>query len=250
MYPIKNNNLRLPVILLLVASFFVFNTQALNAQTTLGVTGLLNSPNAVMSKEGTVKIGGNFLNTNMTPDTWDYNTFNFFLNVTLFPFFEAALNNTAFDLWDQGRFSNVDRSVSLKLRVLKERRFMPAIAIGSNDLLTSNTGSYFSPHGGNKYFGTHYVALSKHLTLNGHTLGLHTAYNILSSKHQKINSPISGGISFRPSFFNKLNLIAEYDTIDFNLGGNIIVFNYLYLQLFIQDFKYISFGAHAQIPLL
>lgn len=86
MYLQNNNILRLPVILLLVASFFITNREGLSAQNTMGITGLLNSPNAVMSKEGTVKIGGNFLNTNMTPDTWDYNTFNYFLNVTLFHF--------------------------------------------------------------------------------------------------------------------------------------------------------------------
>jgi len=250
MHSLKNINLRLPVILLLVASFFVIGKESLRAQSTLGVTGLLNSPNAVMSKEGTVKIGGNFLNTNMTPNTWDYNTFNFFLNVTLFSFFEAALTNTAFDLYDEGRFSNVDRSVSLKLRFLKESKYFPAIAIGSNDVLTSNTNSYFSPDRGNKYFGTHYVAISKHFNIKGHTLGLHSAYNILSSEHQTINFPISGGISFSPSFYNKLNLIAEYDTRNFNLGGNALVFKYLFLQVFIQDFKYLSFGAHAQIPLL
>lgn len=250
MNSLVNNKLRLPVILLLVASFFITSHDLLRAQSTLGVTGLLNSPNAVMTKEGTVKIGGNFLNTNMTPDTWDYNTFNFFLNVTLFSFFEAALTNTAFDLWNQGKFTNVDRSVSLKFRLLKERKYFPAIAIGSNDVLTSNTNNYFSPDGGNKYFGTHYLALSKHFNIYGYKLGLHGAYNILSSKHQNINSPISGGISFSPAFFNKMNLIAEYDTRDFNIGGNILIFKYLYLQLFFQDLKYLSFGAHAQIPLL
>lgn len=250
MHSLKNNRLRLPVILLLVASIFILMSHPLAAQSTLGVTGLLNSPNAVMTEEGTVKIGGNFLNTNMTPDTWDYNTFNFFLNVTLFSFFEAAITNTAFDLWDEGRFSNVDRSVSVKFRLLKERKYVPAIVIGSNDVLTSNTKNYLSPDRGNKYFGTHYFALSKHFNISGHTLGLHSAYNILSSKHQEINSPISGGITFSPAFFNKINLIAEYDTRDFNLGSNVLVFKYLYLQIFIQDFKYLSFGAHAQIPLL
>lgn len=250
MYLQNNNILRLPVILLLVASFFITNREGLSAQNTMGITGLLNSPNAVMSKEGTVKIGGNFLNTNMTPDTWDYNTFNYFLNVTLFPFFEIALNNTAFDLYDEGKFTNIDRSISVKFRLLKEKKYLPAIVIGSNDVLTTSDMTKLFAIAGNKYFGTHYFALSKHLNLNGNILGLHSTYNILSSKHQKINFPISGGISFSPAFFNKINLIAEYDTRNFNLGGNILLFKYLYLQLFVQDFKYLSFGGHVQIPLL
>ncbi len=216
----------------------------------MGVTGLLNSPNAVMSNEGTVKIGGNFLNPNMTPDTWYYNTFNYFLNVTFFSFFEIAINNTAFDLWDQGKFSNVDRSISVKIRVLKERDFWPAIVIGSNDVLTTSDMTKLFVPAGNKYFGTHYIALSKHFSLNGNKLGFHSAYNILSSQHQKINFPISGGVSFSPAFYNKVSLIAEYDTRNFNLGGNILIFKHLYLQIFVQDFKHLSFGGHVQIPLL
>lgn len=216
----------------------------------MGMSGLLNSPNALMSREGIVKIGGNFLNREMTPATWDYNTFNYFLNVTLFPFIEISLTNTAFDLWDEGRFSNVDRSISAKLRVLKERRILPAVAIGSNDLLTSNRKSYFSAKGGNKYFGTHYIALSKHFDISGSALSLHTAYNILSSKHQKIDFPLSGALSFAPRGLKELEIIAEYDCRNFNFGLSFTLFNFLYLQLFTQEFKEFSFGGHFAIPLI
>lgn len=241
---------RLPFISCLAAFSLLFPRSMVYSQTTLGVTGLLNSPSATMSPEGTVKIGGNFLNTNMTPETWTYNTFNYFVNITFLPFFEASLTNTAFDLKYEGRFNNVDRSVSLRFRLLKEKNFFPAIVIGSNDLLTSNTTNYFSSSGGNKYFGTHYVAISKHLDIPLGTIGLHAAYNILSSNKFQLDVPISGGISFAPVFFENLNLIAEYDTKDFNLGGNVLLFQHLFFQAFIQDLKYLSFGFHAQIPLL
>ncbi len=235
-----------------ITLFLFINYNPLVAQTTLGVKGLLNSPTAQFSPEGTVKIGGNFLNTNMTPDTWDYNTFNFFLNITFFSFFEAAINNTAFDLQDRGKFDNVDRSISVRFRALKEGKYYPAIAIGSNDLLTSNKTSYFSGSGGNKYFGSHYVALSKSFNAGPLNIGLHTAYNILSSKHKKLDNPISGGISITPlalidnRYFSELSLIAEYDTRNINIGSNMMIFRHLYFQIFIQDFKYICFGAHAQ----
>ncbi|WRQ33332.1 hypothetical protein U5907_01490 [Bacteroidales bacterium MB20-C3-3] len=45
----------LGVVLLFLTSSFLYS------QTTLGVSGLLNSPNAVMSSDKTVKTGGNFL---------------------------------------------------------------------------------------------------------------------------------------------------------------------------------------------
>ena len=68
----------------------------LSAQSTLGVTGLLNSPSAEMAADGTVRIGANFLNDRLTPATFDYHTFNYYLNVTFLPFLEVALTSTAF----------------------------------------------------------------------------------------------------------------------------------------------------------
>jgi hypothetical protein len=239
---------KLPAILLsVVFSVFLFSTE-LTAQTTLGVTGLLNSPSATMSEDGTVKIGGNFLNTNMTPNTWNYNTFNYFVNITFLPFFEVALTNTAFKLGGSENFNNVDRAISVRLRVLKEHKYLPSVVVGSNDLLTSNRENYFSPTKGNKYFGMNYVAASKHVIFNENKLGFHAAYNILSSKKQTLDNPISGGITFTPSFAR--DLAAEYDTRDFNLGGSYLLFKTFYIQAFVQEFKYLSFGGHFIISLL
>lgn len=241
---------KLPAILLsVVFSVFLFSTE-LTAQTTLGVTGLLNSPSATMSEDGTVKIGGNFLNTNMTPNTWNYNTFNYFVNITFLPFFEVALTNTAFKLGGSENFNNVDRAISVRLRVLKEHKYLPSVVVGSNDLLTSNRENYFSPTKGNKYFGMNYVAASKHVIFNENKLGFHAAYNILSSKKQTLVNPISGGITFTPSFARDLAVIAEYDTRDFNLGGSYLLFKTFYIQAFVQEFKYLSFGGHFIISLL
>jgi len=233
------------VILLLLASSLYSN-----AQSTMGMSGLLNSPNAVLSHEGVVKIGANFLHERLTPDYWDYNTFNYFLNITFFPFVEIAITNTALDLYDEGKFTNVDRSVCVKLRLLKEGKYYPSVAVGSNDVITSNTENLFDPGNGNKYFGTHYVAISKHFDFSAFKVGVHAAYNMLSSTKQRINFPLSGGISLSPSFIKELNLVAEYDTRNFNLGGNITIFKHLFIQVFVQDLKYLSFGAHAQFSIM
>jgi hypothetical protein len=220
------------------------SSSLLFSQGSMGVTGLLNSPNAIFSPDATVKIGGNFLHKMLTPDTWDYNTFNYFLNVTFFPFVEIAITNTAFDLYNEGKFTNVDRAVCVRFKLLNEGKYYPAVAVGSNDVITSNRENIFSSGSGNKYFGTHYFAISKHIYVLGSKIGLHSAYNILSGKRQKINYPISGGLSFSPSFLRSMNLIAEYDTRNYNLGATITLFKHLYLQFFFQDMKYLSFGGY------
>lgn len=229
------------VVLLLTSSFY------LNAQSTLGVTGLLNSPSAEMSPDGTVKIGGNFLPIGFLPDTWDYNTFNYFINITPVPFLEIAITNTAFDLYDQGKFSNIDRAICIRVRPLKEGKFWPAVVVGSNDVLT--TGALLGAGAGNKYFGTTYLALSKHFDFAGSTLGVHAAYNIPVSVHANQKFPISGGVSFTPKFYKDLNIIAEYDTKHFNIGANIIVLKYLYFQFLLNQFKNPVIGFHFQFTI-
>lgn len=226
------------VVLLLTSSFY------LNAQSTLGVTGLLNSPSAEMSPDGTVKIGGNFLPKGFLPDTWDYNTFNYFVNITFVPFAEISITNTALDNFNIGRITNQDRAICLRVRPLKEGKYWPAVVIGSNDVLTTYSG--IEAGSGNKYFGTTYLALTKHFDLAGNTIGVHTAYNIPVSVHANQKFPISGGVSFTPKFYRDLNVIAEYDTKHFNIGANIIVFKYLYFQFFLNQFKNPVIGFNVQ----
>jgi hypothetical protein len=233
--------LMLGVVIILLTSTF------LSSQTTLGVSGLLNSPNAVMSPDKTVKVGGNFLPKQFTTDTWDYHTFNFYINITFLSFVEISMNNTAFDLWNQNYFSNVDRSISLRIRAIKEGRYWPSVVIGSNDIVS--TTSLFGYAEGNKYFGTHYLALSKHFSFKDNIIGLHAAYNIPVSVHVMQRFPVSGGVSFSPSFLKSLSIIAEYDSRDFNIGANVLLFKHLYFQFFMNELKYPVFGMHIQFTI-
>lgn len=69
---------------ILLIGLFLCCHLALSAQLTYGTTGLLHAPSAEMQRDKTVMIGGNFLNKEITPPTWDYHTYNYFLNVTIF----------------------------------------------------------------------------------------------------------------------------------------------------------------------
>ena len=187
----------------------------LSAQSTLGVTGLLNSPSAEMAADGTVRIGANFLNDRLTPATFDYHTFNYYLNVTFLPFLEVALTSTAFMNERRTAFVNEDRSVSVRVRLLGER---------------------------NQYFGSTYVALSKHFVFSGHRFGVHLAYNVSMNDRFRIDSPVSGGVSFSPRFCRRMNLIAEYDTRCFNLGANALIARHVFVQVLLQKLRYPSCG--------
>ena len=120
---------------------------SVSAQLTYGTTGLLHAPSAEMQRDKTLMIGGNFLNKELTPPTWYYHTYNYFLNVTIFPWMEVAYTCTLFKAealglgpYGYSGFTNQDRYFSLRLRVLKEGwlwKYMPAVVVGTSDPFTS-----------------------------------------------------------------------------------------------------------------
>ena len=74
--------LELKKIFLIITLFLFCNIS--KAQLTDGMTGLLHMPTAEMQKDGTVMIGGNFLNKHNLPNNrwWGYDTYNYFINIT------------------------------------------------------------------------------------------------------------------------------------------------------------------------
>ena len=197
-----------------------------------------------MAPDVIFRFGAIFLNDRLTPATFDYHTFNYYLNVTFLPFLEVALASTAFMNERRTAFVNEDRSVSVRVRLLGERRVRPAIAVGSNDLFTSSDGGRFSTSGGegNQNIGSTYVALSKHYVFSGHRFGVHLAYNVSMNDRFRIDSPVSGGVSFSPRFCRRMNLIAEYDTRCFNLGANALIARHVFVQVLLQKLRYPSCG--------
>mgnify|MGYP002230597724 FL=1 len=63
---------------------------AVHAQFTYGTTGLLNMPTADMQRDKTFMFGGGFLEKHATPARWTYNTFNYYLDITIFPWLEVS----------------------------------------------------------------------------------------------------------------------------------------------------------------
>ena len=131
------------VILCILLLCFTFT---LSAQLTYGTTGLLHAPSAEMREDKTVMLGANFLNKEITPPTWYYHTYNYYLNVTILPWLEVAYTCTLFKAEALGLkpygytgFTNQDRYFSVRLRALKEGQFwkqMRAVVLGTSDPLT------------------------------------------------------------------------------------------------------------------
>lgn len=227
------------------------------AQLTYGTTGLLHAPSAEMQRDKTFMVGGNFLNKELTPPTWYYHTYNYFLNVTIFPWMEVAYTCTLFQAEALGLepygytgFTNQDRYFSLRLRLLKEGqlwKYMPAVVVGTSDPFTS-TNSQMAPTEGNGYYSRFYVAATKHIPLGKEEIGVHLSYLYNKRKEYKLNG-VAAGITYNPSFHPQLRVIAEYDSKDFALGTAYLLFNRLHIQVEMQRMRYFSGGLTYKIHL-
>ena len=154
--------------IMLVLCIWVVNVQA---QRSMGTTGLLNIPTADMQPDGTFIAGGNFMPQEMMPENWDYSTGNYFVNMTFLPFLEVVYRCTLMKIKKNGTW-NQDRSVSLRLRPLKEGKWWPSVVVGSNDAFTTNQLNMFEETKGNRFFASIYGVATKHFVMGGHDLGV------------------------------------------------------------------------------
>lgn len=245
-------NKRIYIVLLLICVPFM-----LSAQLTYGTTGLLNAPSAEMQKDKTVMLGANFMNQEITPPTWYYHTYNYFLNVTILPWLEVAYTCTLFKAealglgpYGYSGFTNQDRYFSLRLRALKEGQFwkhMPAVVLGTSDPFTSS-GEVLAPTEGDGYYSRFYLAATKHIRIKNEEIGVHLSYLYNKRKDIKLNG-IAAGITYNPSFHPQLRVIAEYDSRDFAMGATYLLFNHLHAQVELQRMKYFTGGLTYKIYL-
>lgn len=253
---------------LLVIIFSLINTAYSFSQLTNGVTGLLHLPNAEVQNDGVFMMGGNFLNKENLPSKywWNHDTYNYFLNVTLFDRIEISYICTLVKgqpgkgYWPSitwGKFVNQDRQFAGKIQLVKEGEWwkhMPAIAVGANDPTTGTGGDYLnlavSGSKNNGFFNRYYAAITKHFHIKQiGEVGLHATYLY----NQRTDYPLDGmgwGINFRPDLHRNLNLIVEHDTKTLNVGALYSLWADHFNVLFeLQDCKYISAGLVYKVNL-
>jgi hypothetical protein len=212
----------------------------IHAQYTYGTTGLLNTPTADMQKDKTFMFGGAFLDTHTSSARWFYNTWNYYINITIFPWLEVSYNmelhkavpndrgNTAF--WVKrtyGKFANQDRQFDVRLRVWKEgwwKPWTPQIVIGSDDISSNSWGDTsrrfeIADNSLNGFNNRYYIAATKHFSFAGvGNLGVHLSYLYNKRSDYPLNG-VAAGVNFRLGLpeekggFNKLlngfNFMAE-----------------------------------------
>lgn len=224
----------------LILLFVLFANKTF-AQFSYGTTGLLNMPTADMQRDKTFMAGANLLDKHGTVPRWWYDTWSYYINITIFPWLEAGYLCTGHKAvptdygnrsgyWvpsTYGRFINQDRSFHVRLRLWKEgwwKKWTPQVVIGSNDVIGD------SWHGGslsiaaestysNNFLNRYYLAFSKHFTFKGiGKLGAHFSWIYSQRFDNDLNDPAIGAnfqftLNDKGNFWRKavngLNLMAE-----------------------------------------
>lgn len=208
------------------------------AQPTAGTSGLLNSPAAGMPDDGTFSAGANYLPDILTPQAeFNYDTFNYYVGMVFLPFFELSLRMTLLE--EEKKYINQDRSLAVKIRLLKEKKYLPSIVIGLNDI-------YTTIQSGNQYFKSIYIAGSK--TFNSGGSLTRVSLGCLSGfSNDNMEFGPFGGLSFSPAFLKSLSLMAEYDSRYINAGASILLFRHIYLYGFAADLRQFAGGVAIRL---
>lgn len=275
--------------------FFAFGLRIESkAQFTYGTTGLLHAPSAEMQRDKTFMLGGSYLDKHPMSGYWSMNdeytpyTFNYYLNMTIFPWLEVAYEMTLVkgvhgsNYWPPqtwGKFTNQDRSFHARFRIWKEgwwKSWTPQIVLGLND-----PGSHSYHGGGNIDFGgggsgnhnyktRFYLAATKQFDFRGvGCLGTHLALIRGQAMTDVEYTRPSAGVNFQFGMknddwliqaLNGLNLMAEvcpghdktqnHATYDWNIGGEYHLWkDYINLVAELNDGKYFSGGIYFKVHL-
>lgn len=253
-----------------IVCLLCFLSVSVKAQFTYGTTGLLHMPTADMQKDKTFMFGGSRLNSHAMPSAWYYNTYNYYINITFFPWLEIGYTCNLFsaehlgvDKYGYSGYTNQDRSFHGRLRIWKEgwwKEWTPQIVAGVNDFTTGTGGDYTEmgvEGDGNGYFNRYYIAATKHLSWYGEW-GIHAAYVYNKRGKDKLNGVAVGvdyqfalkGEEFWQKAVNGLNLMAEYDSKFVNIGARYAFWkDHINIVGELRECRYPSVGVYFKVHL-
>lgn len=202
---------------------------------------MLNIPTADMRETGTFMGGANYLPDGMTP--FKFNTGNYFVNITFLFILELSyrctlLKTTRYD-GKRGYFQQ-DRSMTARVRPLKEGKYHPSIVIGTNDPFKDM---------GTNYFATVYGVLTKSFSIvKGDRLALTPV--LLPAEQTQCAGRTVRRHQLLSARCREISFMAEYDSDGFNVGSAVRLWKHLSVHVFTREFNCIAGGIRYECTLI
>lgn len=252
--------MKVKAILIILVALFVY-PMTCDAQLYTGMSGLIKNPSAEMNEEGDAVIAGYFLNKHFTPGedkgfAWrgkKYDTFDFSVSLTPFRWIEIGYTFTLMKTIREGdtklRFNHKDRYFSVKLNPIRESKYIPAIAIGTNDPISSSGNFHRDGADGSGYFASYYIVATKHFAPAKQTIGVNLGYRYVPKAPSKRWQGVICGLTWCPKWIPDLRAIAEWTGNEVNLGIDCVLWKHLVLQAAMVDCRYFTGGIAYKVNL-
>ncbi len=204
----------------------------------LGYSGLVYTPSAYTAKWGALHTSYTHYDKNaaFTFEAGESNERSFVTNIGFLPFAEFSIRLTKPYNSSDKNYGIGDRSITGRIQILKERKYRPAILIGTNDFAA--VSSFFNA----TYFVASKSAIIKGIHLNGN-LGYGFKFN---DARRDYLQGVFGGAQMS---YKTINLMAEYDAERWNIGLGYQYKQFLFLKTALIDLQYVSFNIGLQFQL-
>ena len=220
------------ILVIFFSALMISNT--VRSQSVSGVPGYVRIPVATFNQDGSMYFGTSFLPQEHLPySSYKYDAVAVYASLTFLSFVEVDLRVTRQLNVPHGASHVVDRIPTVRFRILKEKKWIPAVALGFHDVITSLEG------GGAHHFGSSYIVVTKnfhipvlHLKV-GATGGWGTSRFIW--ENQEFIGPF-GGFSINHDQLNWMQLLCDYDGSTFNTGLRFVCFKHLFLTAATMNF--------------
>lgn len=210
-----------------------------------GTPGIVAIPTADFYRDGNITGGVNFISKErLNYSKYQYDGLVTFATLSFLPYVEMNLKFTK-QLGRPARSGHtVDRSPSIRLKLLNEKRRIPAIVFGVHDVLST------VDKGNARHFGATYLVFTKHFVTPDFmivpTLGY--GFDALNGREKELVG-IFGGARLSYARMRPVSFLIDYDTRYLNIGFDLFPTRYSCIKVGWTNFRYFVAGASMQINL-
>jgi hypothetical protein len=191
-------------------------------------------PEATFNEDGTLLFGASFLPQKHLPYThFTYDALAAYASLTFLSFVEVDLRVTRQLNLPSGSSHVVDRVPTIRFRILKEKKWVPAVALGFHDVLTSLES------GEARHFGASYIVVTKNFHLEKLHLDIGTTLGWGATNFIWKNDEFTGffgGFSLNIDRLKWMQLLCDYDGAAINAGLRLVCFRHLYITAATMNF--------------
>ena len=218
--------------------FFLMLVGSVKSQSLTGTRGLLHVPTAELYPDKTFAIGASFLPLpymSYSRRGEEYDAYATYVTATFFPWMEVMFRYTHQIGNEVNPITQYfpDRMLTVRLQLLKEKKNMPAVLFGLQDM----SGAAGATSESAVYYSATYGVATKNFEWQQWQVGVSAGYafDFLDMPTTDFKG-LFGGVSISHKSIKNVGLLLEHDSETFNAGVEVFLFNRLQLLLGAANF--------------